>query len=83
MSAPKLISTLEQDAATLVAGYPPIWHDRNKQLVASRSCPPGAQHRGRIRVTRWRAGELPDTLGAPVALEARPDVFGYELSTSA
>ena len=78
MLGPKLISTLEQDAATLVAAYPPIWRDRNKQLVASLSSPPGAKHRGRIRVTRWRAGELPETLGAPVALEARQDVFGYE-----
>jgi hypothetical protein len=76
---PQLISTLEQDAAQLIASYPPVWRDKNKKLVAGLSCPPGADHRGRIRVTRWRARELPEQLEvAPVVLEARPDVFAYE-----
>lgn len=79
VSTPQLISTLEADAAELIAGYPPIWQNKHKKLVASLSSPPSASHRGRIRVTRWRAGELPDELAvAPVVLEARQDVFAYE-----
>lgn len=79
VSKPQLISTLERDAAELVAAHPPIWRDKNKRLAASLSCPPGADHRGRLRVTRWRASELPERLdAAAVALEARPDVFTYE-----
>jgi hypothetical protein len=77
--APQLLSTLERDATELIASHPPIWRDKHKKLVASLSCPPGASHRGRVRVTRWRARELPEQIAAsPVVLEARPDVFTYE-----
>lgn len=78
-SQPALISTFERDARELVAEFPPNWWHPYKELVASLSCPPGAIHGGRIRVTRWRAGELPDEIDcAPVVLAVRHDVFSYE-----
>ena len=80
---PLLLSTLELDAAQLVREHPPVWFDGNKQLVASMSCPPGSEHRGRIRATRWRAGELPEQfVPGELSLQARAGVFGYERASS-
>ena len=77
-AAPERISLLELPAAELVASHPPIWRDANKRVVAQLSCPPGAEHRGQIRVTRWRAGALSDELPEPLpALEAHADLFAY------
>lgn len=76
---PTLLSTLEASSAELVSAYPPVWRDRNKKVVAALSCPLGAVHSGRIRVTRWRANGLPPRFGPHrCAIQARADVFGYE-----
>lgn len=75
---PERLSTLELPAAELVRSHPPVWRDANKKVIAALSCPADAEHRGQIRVTRWRAGALPETLPeSSPALEAHADLFGY------
>ena len=47
------------EAAALMVQHPPRWRDRNKLVVADLSCPLGAEHRGTIGYSRWRAIPLP------------------------
>lgn len=67
------------DAAELAASCPPRFRHPHKNLVYKLACPPGAQHRGSIVYTRWRAMPLPEAAPAAApAREVREDVFGYE-----
>ena len=75
---PKMISQAVYDAATLVREHPARWQDANKQLVHAIATPPGAPHRGRIEVARWRAVRLPERVPeSRVVFEARADLFDY------
>ena len=68
------------DAQQLMDTHPPIWRDRNKQVVFAIACPPGSVHRGRLEYTRWPAMPPPDTLSvARIAdlVESREDVYDY------
>jgi hypothetical protein len=69
------------DADKLVKDFPPRLQDRNKKIVYRIACPPGCQHAGQLKFSRWRKMPLPQTLPSgqrQTQLEAREDVFGYE-----
>jgi hypothetical protein len=74
------IERLEFDAQALVTEHPPVWRDRNKQVVHAIACPPGAVHRGTLRYARWGALPLPEHTEpgpAPTRVIARPGFFDY------
>ena len=68
------------DTAELMRVHPPVWRDRNKQVVAEVSCPPGASHRGRLVHTRWRQAPLPEALDPAAAarrIAGHPGFYDY------
>ncbi len=68
------------DTARLVADYPPVWEDRNKQAVFDICCPPGAIHGGQLVFRRWSPMPLPETLDTEAAirlLDGREDHYDY------
>ncbi len=52
---PQLIERLQFDTQRLVTEHPPVWRDRNKQIVYEITCPPGSAHCGRLNYSRWTA----------------------------
>lgn len=51
----------------LVTEHPPIWRDRNKEIVFDIACPPGSAHCGRLDYSRWRGMALPMNANAAAA----------------
>ncbi|MDY3560590.1 hypothetical protein R5W23_001835 [Gemmata sp. JC673] len=69
----------EFDAAALMREFPPRFSHANKQVVYGISCPPGAEHAGRITFSRWAATNPPAVIPADATVvEPRADYFGYE-----
>ena len=75
----------EFDAARLFVEHPPVWHHRNKQVVAQIASPPGCSHHGTIRYSRWSAFPLPvkgvsaaTVSGLPPGLEDRRDLLEFD-----
>lgn len=77
---PTLLARWSFDAQTLVDAHPARLLDRNKRVVHGIACPPGARHAGRVDVSRWRAGALPELVPAAEApaVEPRADFYTYD-----
>ncbi|HIF41692.1 MAG TPA: hypothetical protein EYQ74_11410 [Planctomycetes bacterium] len=60
----------------LAARHPPQWANSNKRAIASVATPPGASHEGRLLVSRWAGGELPDAL-SDCDVDSREGFFIY------
>jgi hypothetical protein len=70
------------DTHQLVTDFPPDLRNARKQLVYRIACPPGCVHKGCLEFSRWPAFPLPVSFsveGVPTEIEAREDVFDYEL----
>ncbi|WP_406693624.1 hypothetical protein V5E97_21570 [Singulisphaera sp. Ch08] len=65
----------------LVEEHPPVWNDRNKQVVFAVACPPGSTRQGRLDYTRWGAMPFPaeglDPAAAIDRMVARPGFYDY------
>jgi hypothetical protein len=74
------LERLDYDTAQLMAEHPPIWRDRNKQVVFGINSPPGSIHGGQLTYSRWAAMPVPDVVD-PVAarrlVEARDGFYDY------
>lgn len=78
---PEPIERLTLEAATLVAGHPPVLRHTNKLAVHAIAVPEGAIHSGQIGYTRWPARALPATATPSDALalvQGRPTIYTYE-----
>lgn len=74
------IERLVLDANQMMTEHPPVWRDRNKQLVYDIACPPGTVHRGHLVYTRWQPMALPERVSPEEAIrcaEAREDLYDY------
>ncbi len=65
----------------LVSAFPPVWRNRNKEVVYGISSPPGAPHSGEIVYSRWRAMALPveaNLAGWIDGVVKRNGIYDYE-----
>jgi Poly (ADP-ribose) glycohydrolase (PARG), Macro domain fold len=78
---PQPIDRMEFDTAQLVAEHPPLWYDRNKQVVYEIACPTGRAHSGRLGYSRWGAMPLPTSVNVPHAatslIDFRENFYDY------
>jgi len=81
MGQPEPLERFEFESAALVADFPPVLRDRNKQVVYSICCPESCVHKGRIHYSRWPALPLPERVDVTEALArvvAREDLYDYK-----
>ena len=80
MTVPQPLERQQFQAAELMADHPPIWSNRNKQIVFEIACPPGSTHTGLLDYSRWRAMPLPLHMNPAVSNErvlARSGYYDY------
>ena len=73
---PRLLGEYSWLLNDLATHHPPQWTHPNKRVVASVATPPDASHEGRLLVSRWAGGELPDSLSS-CDVDAREGFFTY------
>lgn len=83
MNQPALILEKEWDAAQLAADFPPVWRHAHKQAVYKRVLEEGRHPQGRVRLTRWSMGLLPEEIRLGCcAVSAEPGFFTYSTSNA-
>jgi poly(ADP-ribose)glycohydrolase PARG len=64
---PEALERLEIDAGRLMREHPPRLDHPHKRLVFEIACPPGSEHHGLIRYSRWGPISVPDPVRAALA----------------
>lgn len=68
------------DIADLMENHPPLWQNRNKQLVFEISSPHGCEHYGQMVFNRWPPIPLPETTdlsSSRAIIEICENVYDY------